>query len=127
MKIVILDDSPTIQLSIIALLEELGIDASEMASFSSGFDALDYIRAEGADIIFSDIHMPLMDGWQFAEQLYGISPSMINRLFVISGEGDHQYKARMKAIGARRFIPKPIDAERFKHFVLPVITKIRAG
>jgi CheY-like chemotaxis protein len=123
MDIIVLDDSLTIQLTISAMLEDLGVEEDHVHLFTKGQDALDYIEKNGADIIFTDIQMPEMTGYEFVQKLIAISERYVSKLFVTSGDDDGECTRRMKDIGAKRFIPKPISLERFNHFVKPELAK----
>jgi CheY-like chemotaxis protein len=125
MKIVVLDDSKTVLLTMQALLEELGASEEEIFLFSEGKKALSYIKSHGADIIFTDIEMPGMDGFEFVEKLLGYSEALASDLFVTSAHEHSKDVDRMKHIGAKRFIRKPIDPLRFRHFVAPRIAKYK--
>lgn len=125
MKIVVLDDSKTVLLTLQALLEELGANEDEIFLFSEGEKALSYIKSQGADIVFTDIQMPGMDGFEFVEKLLGYSEALASDLFVTSAHEHSKDVDRMKDIGAKRFIRKPIDPLRFKHFVAPRISKYK--
>lgn len=125
MNIVVLDDSKTVLLTIQALLEELGVSEDEIFVFSEGQKALDYVTNNGADIIFTDIQMPGMDGFEFVEKLLGYSEELASDLFVISAHEHSKDVDHMRSIGAKRFLRKPIDPLRFKHFVAPRIAKYK--
>ena len=125
MKIVVLDDSPTILMFIESYLEELGVDEREVFTFESGFEALQFIKRQGADIVFSDINMPKMSGYDFARKLFIMKPKLRSSFFAISGDENRESYLRMKRNGARRFIKKPINIEHFNHFVAPEIMKRR--
>ena len=125
MKIVVLDDSKTVLLTIEALLEELGVEEEEVFLFNDGQSALDSIEQSGADIIISDIQMPGMDGFAFVQKLLLLSQRFVATLFVVSAYENFRDIDRMKSIGAKRFIKKPINAKLFNHFVAPEIAKCR--
>ena len=125
MKIVILDDSLTIQMFIESYLEELGVQENEVFSFKSGIEALKFIKSQGADIVFSDINMPIMSGYDFARELFIMKPSLKSSFFAISGDESRESYMKMKLNGAKRFIKKPINIEHFNHFVAPEILKRR--
>ena len=124
MKIVILDDSMTVRMIIESLLEDLGVDEDDIVSFESGYDALIYMKNHKVDILFSDINMPQMSGYEFLSHLMenGLMEGLI--LFVISGEEDRAYVARMKRLGAKQFIRKPIQSHYFNHHVRPFIERL---
>ncbi|MDF1878846.1 response regulator [Sulfurimonas sp. SAG-AH-194-C20] len=126
MKIIILDDSVTIQMIIESLLEDMGVKEEEMFLFSCGVEALEFIKENGADIVFSDINMPIMEGYEFAVKLFEIRPDLQNSFFAVSGDESRESYLKMKVSGAHRFLRKPINAEHFKHFVSLEISKCRA-
>lgn len=123
MKIVVLDDSVTVLLTIEALLEELGVEDDDILTFNNGREAIDYIETKGADIIFSDIQMPGMDGFEFVDKLLTLSEHYVSTLFIVSADENFQNIRKMKNIGAKRFIRKPINSKHFNHFVGPEIAK----
>jgi len=126
MKIIILDDSFTVRMIIESFLEDLGVSEDEIHSFDSGFDALYYIEENGADIVFSDIHMPKMSGYEFAFSLFRVRKDLQNSFFAISGDESRESFKKMKQNGVHRFLKKPINSEHFNHFILPEINKRRA-
>lgn len=125
MKIVVLDDSTTVLLTMRVLLEDLGIESDEIFTFEDGYKALSFIEKNGADIIFSDINMPGMNGFEFVEKLLEVSAKFVSVLFVVSGDDTGHSIGQMKKVGGKRFIRKPINSKHFNHFVLPEINKIR--
>lgn len=126
MKIIILDDSFTVRMIIESFLEDLGVSDEEIVSLENGFDALEYIQRNGADIVFSDINMPKMDGYEFASSLFKVRKDLQNSFFAISGDESRESYRKMKKVGVHRFLKKPIDSEHFNHFLIPEINKRRA-
>ena len=127
MKIVVLDDSMTIRMIIESFLEDLGVEENEIFLFDNGFEALDFIKINGADIVFSDINMPDMSGFEFAELVFKVYPKLKSSFFAISGDESRQSYMKMKQNGVHRFLKKPINNVHFKHFVLPEILKRNVG
>jgi len=125
MNIIILDDSLTIRMIIESLLEELGVDEDEIYSFDEGSKALKFIEENGADIVFSDINMPHMSGFKFAELVFEMMPQLQRTFFAISGSESRKAYQDMKAVGVHHFMKKPIKAGYFRHFILPEIIKIK--
>ena len=126
MKIIILDDSATIRKFIEICLEKLSVKEGEIFSFENGEEALEYIKANGADMIFSDINMPNMSGYEFAYRVFDVSPAFKKSLFIISSDEDGKDFKKMKGMGIYNFIKKPIDIEKFEQIVSPLILKCRA-
>lgn len=126
MKIIILDDSLTIRMTIEAFLEDLGVFDNEIFSYADGHEALAFIKNNGADIVFSDINMPQMSGYEFAESLFKEKPELKKSFFAISGEESRESYQKMKSLGVVHFIKKPIKVEHFRHFIGPEILKVRS-
>ena len=126
MKVIILDDSKTIRIIIESYLEDMGVGCNNIYSFDNGYEALDFIKINGADIVFSDINMPYMDGYEFATLVFKVLPNLKSSFFAISGDENRESFMKMKNSGVHRFLKKPISVEYFRHFVLPEILKRRS-
>ena len=124
MIIVILNDSSTMHRAIESFLKEFDIKDNEVYSFTNG-EALDFIKINGADIIFSDINMPYMDGFEFAEIVFKVVPDLRNSFFAIRGDENRESFLRMRHKWVHRFLKKPFDIEIFEYFILPEIMKVR--
>lgn len=123
MKIVVLDDSKSVLFMIQILLEEAGAKEGWIHLFSEGKEALSFIESNSADLIFSDIQMPGMDGFEFAKKVLEISESYRSVLYVVSADEDSDERERMKTIGIRNFILKPIESQGFIALLAPVIAE----
>jgi chemotaxis protein CheY-P-specific phosphatase CheC len=72
-----------------------------------GQEALDLIRAGKADVIFLDLNMPVMDGYETMQIIKDEDlPTMV---IVVSGDVQPEARPRMLALEALEFIRKPID------------------
>lgn len=125
MKIIVLDDSLTVRMIIESFLEDLGVEDNEVFSFENGIDALSFIKEKGADVVFSDINMPKMNGYDFALELFKSRPDLQKTFFAISGDENRESYMKMKENGVYRFLKKPINNEHFNHFVEPEILKCK--
>ena len=127
MKIIILDDSKTMRKIISAYLLEVGVYSDEIYPFENGYEALDFIKINGADIIFSDVKMPYMDGYDFAYLVFKILPTLQKSFFAISGESNHDSFMKMNKVGVHYFLKRPINLEYFKEYILPGVLECRAA
>jgi CheY-like chemotaxis protein len=77
-QVIVIDDDP-INNIIFQKLSEISDFASDILTFISAVDGLDYLqKLEGEqqsppDIIFLDIRMPIVSGWEFLERLEKIN------------------------------------------------------
>ena len=125
MNIVIVDDSMTVRITIEAFLEDLGVEESTIHSFENAHEAIAYIEEHKADVIISDMYMPEMDGFEFAEKIFELNERYRSIFFVVSGEENYEAYRKMKKIGVTKFIKKPLDFKKFTHYMLPLIRKLQ--
>ncbi len=72
-----------------------------------GQEALEMIRAGKADVMFLDLNMPVMDGYQTMQIIKDEDlPTMV---IVVSGDVQPEARTRMLALGVLEFIRKPTD------------------
>lgn len=79
---------------------------------SNGAEALSHYRQGGVDLMFLDLTMPEMDGYQVLETLRREDLNCL--VIVVSADIQEAAQARVRALGAIAFIKKPVDAERVK-------------
>lgn len=79
----------------------------EISFAENGKEALTLVRAGKADVMFLDLNMPVMDGYQTMQAIRNEDlPTMV---IVVSGDVQPEARKRMIALGAVDFIQKPID------------------
>ncbi|HRF73013.1 MAG TPA: response regulator [Accumulibacter sp.] len=79
---------------------------------SNGVEALSRYRQGGVDVIFLDLTMPEMDGYQVLEALRREDLNCL--VIVVSADIQEAAQARVRAMGAIAFIKKPVDPVRIQ-------------
>ncbi len=94
--------------------------AEKVTSCENGKFAIDYLKGllstnqQIPEIIFLDINMPVMNGWDFLEELDHINDSFIkmSRIYILSSTVDPEDYKRAKAFPAVvKFISKPLSKQ----------------
>ena len=81
----------------------------EVHQAGNGEEALAAIKAGKGDVMFLDLTMPVMDGYQVLEVIKKEDlPSMV---IVVSGDIQPEAIERVKRLGALEFIKKPISKD----------------
>ena len=86
-KIWVVDDDNIYQIIIKKLIEKSAV-FSDISSFKNGKDAIDVLMNSTEnnecipDIILLDINMPIMDGWEFMDELGLIKPKFNTEIVV---------------------------------------------
>ncbi|MCF6309854.1 MAG: response regulator [Sulfurimonas sp.] len=114
MKYLVVDDSKLARKSLIKLLEK-NVEDSNIYSATNGQEAIDLMKKEKISIIFLDLTMPIMDGYETLPKLLKINQNA--KVVIISA--DVQVKAREKVIklGAKLHVKKPIDDEKMEEII----------
>lgn len=108
-RILTVDDSA----SMLALLKHaLGAQGYDVAQTEDGVAALEWLAANEADLVITDINMPRLDGFGLIERLRNGSRHRDRPILVLTTESSDAKKARARAAGATGWIVKPFDAEK---------------
>ena len=81
---------------------------------TTGLEALKVAQQVHPDLILLDIEMPEMDGVE-AARIFAATPSLMHIPVVVSSSSDR--REDVLAAGAREFVSKPVDEDRFLELV----------
>jgi len=80
-KVLIVDDEPKAIELINSYLSHFS-DFELIKTFRNGLKALEFVNTEQIDVVFLDINMPVMNGWEFLEELKSY-PEIIDKRMCI--------------------------------------------
>ncbi|QNK78055.1 response regulator [Winogradskyella undariae] len=121
-NICVIDDDDIYQFTITKILESIKL-SKKILLFSDGEEALDFMvdnlynDDKLPDIIFLDINMPIMDGFQFMEEYVEIKPKLNKKIiiYMVSSSVDPVDIAKAKEISdVSDYIIKPIKAGQLR-------------
>ncbi len=107
MKILVIDDEPTILRTVQKLLEYKGFTCHTCSNPMHGISAF---RKENFDVIMTDIYMPEMDGMSLLETAKNIDRDI--KVIVFTGYDDIETSNAAMNKGAYAFFAKPINFAR---------------
>jgi FixJ family two-component response regulator len=104
--VAIVDDEASVCQALSRLLRSANFRAE---AFASGSDFLESLSRRTPDCVVVDLQMPVMTGIELQQRLQLIerSPPVI----VITAYDGHGTEERCAALGARRYLRKPIEAD----------------
>ncbi|HEY5645578.1 MAG TPA: twitching motility response regulator PilG [Pseudomonadales bacterium] len=107
-RVLVIDDSKTIRRSAENLLTKEGCD---VITATDGFDALAKIADTRPEIIFVDIMMPRLDGYQTCALIKQNSEFKTTPVVMLSSKDGLFDKAKGRIVGSDQYITKPFSKE----------------
>lgn len=108
LKVMVIDDSNTIRRTAETLLTKAGC---EVLTADNGFEALPVISTQRPDILFIDIMMPRLDGYQTCA-LVKNNPNFSEIPVVMLSSKDGLFdRAKGRVVGAEQYLTKPFTRD----------------
>lgn len=107
-KVMVIDDSKTIRRSAETLLKKAGC---EVVTAVDGFEALAKITVHKPDIIFVDIMMPRLDGYQTCALIKNNQSFKATPVIMLSSKDSIFDRARGRIVGSEKYLTKPFSRE----------------
>lgn len=110
-KILIVDDDPNIRILLQQTLEELEDEGVVLVTADNGEAALKIIMSESPDVVFLDVMMPKMNGFDVCSAVK--SKLGINDVFIVllTVKGQKLDRQRGKDVGADIYMTKPFNPD----------------
>ncbi len=110
-KILIVDDEPHIRLLLEQTLEDLEDGGVELLTAENGEEALEAIETERPDIVFLDVMMPKMNGFDVCHAVK--NELQIDGIYIImlTAKGQEFDKQRGHQVGVDMYMTKPFDPD----------------
>lgn len=119
-RVLIVDDEPPARARVHAMLA--AHDQCEViGEAGDGADAADTILRESPDLVFLDIKMPELDGFEVIEALAALEGSTPAIVFVTAFD---QYALKAFEVGALDYLLKPFDQTRFDKALQSALDKV---
>lgn len=108
LKVMVIDDSRTIRKSAETML---GREGCEVMTADDGFEALALIHRHQPDLIFVDIMMPRLDGYQTCAIIKNNDRFRATPVIMLTSKDGLFDKARGRIVGSDHYLTKPFTRE----------------
>ena len=108
LKVMVIDDSKTIRRTAETLLKKEGC---EVITANDGFEALSKIADHNPHIIFVDIMMPRLDGYQTCALIKHNQKFKTTPVIMLSSKDGLFDRARGRIVGSEQYLTKPFTKE----------------
>lgn len=120
----LIDDDDIYQFTAKKIIERIN-PAQKILTFSNGKEAIEYLThnfssKELPDVIFLDINMPVMNGWEFLEAYDRVKGELQKpiTIYMVSSSIDEQDRLKSKSFKTvKDYISKPLD----KHMLINIL------
>ena len=106
--VLVIDDSATIRRSAEAMLKQEGC---EVITAENGFEALSKITQHHPDLIFVDIMMPRLDGYQTCAIIKNNAEFRTTPVVMLTSKDGLFDKARGRVVGSDQYLTKPFTRD----------------
>lgn len=103
-RVLLVDDSSTVRQTLKQMLQETHC---EISLAEDGFEALLHCSISKPDIVFMDITMPQLDGFQVCSLLLANQSFAQTPIVLVSANDNPLDRAKAQLVGAKDFIAKP--------------------
>jgi DNA-binding response OmpR family regulator len=110
-KILIVDDEAHIRLLLEQTLEDLEDDGVELLIASDGEEALGIIQAERPRLVFLDVMMPRMSGFDVCHTVKHELGLHDVYVVILTAKGQELDRERGNEVGADTYVTKPFDPD----------------
>ena len=108
LKVMVVDDSKTIRRTAQSLLEKAGC---EVLTAIDGFEALSMVADHRPDVIFVDIMMPRLDGYQTCSLIKRNEMYRDIPVVMLSSKDGLFDRARGRIVGSQQYLTKPFTRD----------------
>ena len=108
LKVMVIDDSKTIRRTAEILLKKAGCN---VMTATDGFEALSLIADSNPDVIFVDIMMPRLDGYQTCALIKHNEEFKHTPVVMLSSKDGLFDRARGRIVGSEQYLTKPFTKD----------------
>ncbi len=122
--VLVIDDEAPIRLLCRVNLEAEGMEVLEA---SDGLSGVEQARSDPPDVIFLDVMMPGLDGWQVAEQLLEDDRTSSIPIVFLTARAEVRDRARGLDLGGIDYVSKPFNPLELAPLVRDLVERVDRG
>ncbi len=120
-KVLIVDDELHLRMLLEQTLEELEDQGVELFSAGDGQMALDLIKDQQPDLVFLDVMMPKMNGFDVCHQVKHHLHLKDVYIIMLTAKGQEFDKKKGEEVGADLYMTKPFDPDELLEKAMEVL------
>lgn len=108
--LLIVEDEKMIRQGIRVMVQRSGVAIEQILDCKNGEEALEILKSQPVDVMFTDIRMPKMDGITLVNEVQKLPEKP--KIVAISGYDDFNYAVEMLRNGVYEYLLKPINRDQ---------------
>jgi len=120
-KVLIVDDETHIRILLEQTLEELEDEGVELLSAGDGETALGLIQEQQPDLVFLDVMMPRMNGFDVCYQVKKKLNLEKTYVIMLTAKGQEFDKKKGEEVGANLYMTKPFDPDELLEKAIEIL------
>ncbi|MFA9379643.1 MAG: response regulator [Acetanaerobacterium sp.] len=122
MTILVIDDDIQIVKGITTIIRNMNLEGVEMLAASNAMDALDILKYNRADLVITDIDMPMMSGLDLVREAK--EWNYCQNFIILSGYDNFEFMRKAIQYGITDYLLKPINKEELQRLVQNIHAKL---
>lgn len=120
-RLLIADDSSSMRKVLRKAVSMCGLGPIEFVEANDGVEALEIAQKEWIDLIFTDIHMPRMDGLTFIDEMAKHDLLSQTPIVIITSETREEELEKLRQSRANGIVKKPFRVEDLKSILQEIL------
>ncbi|MGE4503963.1 MAG: response regulator [Desulfovibrionaceae bacterium] len=126
-NILIADDSATARMVIKRCLQIAGLQDASFREAGNGQQVLDALAEAPADLLVTDLTMPVMDGTELLRRVRADASLAGMKVLVISSAKNEAKERELLSMGAFAVLPKPVSPAMLAQTLTPFLPQTGGG
>lgn len=120
-SILIVDDDPVIRNLLRQILEEFQESGVRLLTAENGEAAMESIKRDKPDMIFLDVMMPKMNGFEVCDMVKRNPETKDIYIIMLTAKGQEIDKQKAKELGSDYYITKPFNIDEIMRKVIDIL------
>lgn len=122
-RVMVVEDEPPIMRMIKAGIEAADSDFEVKSCCMNGQEAVETLKSDDYDIVFTDIKMPVMTGIELAGWIYENKPQTM--VVILSGYSDFEYARQALTYKVFDYLLKPVSKDKLRELIERIRSELK--
>lgn len=124
-RVLLVEDEKWVRTALRKVLEQANLPLEVAHEAANGLEAWDWLADHEADLVLTDIRMPVMDGLALLQEMRrSRHPADV---MIVSGHDDFAYAQQALRLGARDYLLKPVETDEVIRRIGPWMEERRSA